>query len=205
MLEPDDQQAATVGAGGAAEGTGGAVAGYGGAGQATGGAGGTTYATGGIGGATSSTGGTGGGFLAGCQYPSCIWNLIRDCNASGPCTEDDSGSSGSAPMVYKLCCSGGVKEVATLNQSYTAIYGTLAVTKNGSKCYDVSVNASVGGSNVASYVWMAPDGQVVAKGSTMADGSVAIECSNGEYLVLSTGCSPDGSNSNSPANTGACQ
>ena len=214
MIEaPEDQRSSVVGAGGiagsavvATGGGGGAVESTGRKGgtinDATGGGDGGTYASGGEGDATSGTGGGGGGFLDGCQYPSCVWDLIRDCHADGPCTEDDSDSNG-VPKVYKLCCLNGVHETTTVNRSATTLYGTVAVTKNGLSCYEVNFKATLDGSEVARYVWTTSGGQVAATGSLASDDSVAIVCSNGETLTLPSGCPAAGSGSASSSN-GTC-
>jgi hypothetical protein len=215
MEAPEDEPSTSVGAGGVVGGTGIATDGAGAAVPATGGAGGTpgtlhaatggaagaTYSASGDGGAPGATGGAGGGFLGGCGYPSCIWNLIRDCNASGHCTEDDSGSD-SVPKVYKLCCANGVRETMTVNRAAATLDGTVAVSKNGSKCYDVNIRAALDGSQVA-YLWTTPDGQVAAKASLTSDESLAIVCPGGETLTLPSGCPADGSGGASPS-TGTC-
>jgi hypothetical protein len=213
MEAPEGQPSSWVGAGGIEGGTGFVTGGDGGAVESTGGKGGTindatggaaggTYAIGGDGGATNGTGGAGGGSLDGCQYPSCIWNLIRDCRANGPCTEDNSGSN-SVPKVYKLCCANGFNKTTTVNQSSTTLDGTVAVTKDGAKCYDVNVKAALDGSQVTRYVWTTPDGLVAANASLTSDDALAIVCTNGETLALRSGCPAAGSSSASPSN-GTC-
>jgi hypothetical protein len=200
----------TTGTGGATlptTGTGGATfaTGTGGATFQTTGTGGTSYATTATGGATSGTGGSGHGFLGDCEYPSCIWNLIRDCHPDGACTRDDSASS--APStVYKLCCDGGFNEIATLDQTSSTLHGTLTATRNGSKCYSVAVRAATGtgGTVLARYVWTTPDGQMPAGGTLTEDGSLVITCTNGETFTMAADCSPDGVSNNPPPSSGTC-
>ena len=130
-------------------------------------------------------------FIGGCAFPSCLWNLVRDCSADGQCTEDDTGAS--APvLIIKLCCSSGVTENIVVTTSTSAIVGTIAVAKNGKKCYDVGFTAAGDGSNAA-YVWKDPSGQAVAKGSLTSDGFMKVDCSNGESMLFSNACSLDGS------------
>jgi hypothetical protein len=209
----------TVGTGGTTITTGGSP-GTGGVATATGGTGGTTIAiagtggtpatggtggvratggtagrppTGGTGGAPA-TGGAGGGFIGSCEYPSCLWNLIRDCQVVGPCTEDDSGLSGGPTEVAELCCSNGVDERVTLRMEGSRFTGTVAVTKNGDKCYDVVITTRSDGDTV-DYAWLSPGGQTVAKSTiSMSDSDTpVINCANGESMPMPDECAPDGS------------
>jgi len=187
MEMPGNDTPGAGGAGGTLFATGGSA----GTSQSTGGYGGSIVAMGGSGGSASATGGAGGGFIGGCAYPSCLWNLIRDCSADGQCTEDDTGAN--APvLVIKLCCSNGVTENISVSASSTAIVGTVAVGKNGKKCYDVGFNAASDGSNAA-YAWKDASGQTVAKGTLTSDGSMAVTCANGDSMFISNDCSLDGS------------
>jgi len=168
------------------------VAGGAGGVPATGGSGGTP-ATGGSGGMPA-TGGAGGGFIGSCAYPSCLWNLIRDCQVAGPCTQDESQGAGALTEISELCCSNGVNELVTLRIQGSRVSGTVAVTKGGSKCYDVSITAS-GDGNTLYYAWLDPSSEVVAKATmAMMDSSdPVITCRNGETMTMTDSCAPDGS------------
>ena len=197
---------ATGGAGGAP-----ATGGTGGT-HATGGAGGTgvaggtggTHVTGGTGGAPT-TGGAGGGFIGSCTYPSCLWNLIRDCQVVGQCTQQDRQIAGGSTDITELCCSNGVDEIATLRTQGSLMAGTVTVTSNGNKCYDVSLTSSADGSTVY-YVWLDPTGQSVAKASlALMDSSPPIVyCGNGESMAMTSDCAPDGSQA-AVTTTGTCR
>ena len=191
------------GAAGSSEATGGTFWATGGTGGtlATGGTGGT-LATGGTGGmsatggagGTRATGGAGGGFIGSCAYSTCLWNLIRDCQVVGQCTQDELQVMGNSPGVTETCCSNGVDELVTLLVQGARITGTVAVTKNGNKCYDVNIMTTADGSTLY-YVWLDASGQTVAKASiAMTDSSTPIiYCGNGESMAMTDACAPDGS------------
>jgi hypothetical protein len=170
--------------------------------RATGGAGGVP-ATGGAGGAPA-TGGAGGGFIGSCTYPSCLWNLIRDCQVVGQCTQQDRQIAGGSTEITELCCSNGVDEIATLRM-LPPMTGTVTVTSNGNKCYDVNLTSSADGSTLY-YVWLDPAGQAVAKASlVLTDSSPPIiYCGNGESMEMTSDCAPDGSQA-AVTTTGTCR
>ena len=180
--------------------------------RATGGAGGTvvtggaggTHATGGTGGALA-TGGAGGGFIGSCTYPSCLWNLIRDCQVVGQCTQQDRQIAGGSTNITELCCSNGVDEIVTLRTQGSLMAGTVAVTSNGNKCYDVNLTSSADGSTLY-YAWLDPTGQSVAKASlALLDSSPPIiYCGNGESMAMTSDCAPDGSQA-AVTTTGTCR
>jgi hypothetical protein len=164
---------------------------------ATGGTSGTTNSTGGSGGAVYTTGGTGGGFVGGCEYPSCVWGLLRDCLPDGQCTQDDS-SGFSTTINEKICCGNGVSENVNLAMQASGNFaGTVTVTKNGQSCYSVELNISATAST-GTYVYRDAGGGLVAKASLMSDGSQVVECANGETLTLPSNCPPDGSGGQTP-------
>jgi hypothetical protein len=211
--EPEDELPAgtstggvrsTSGAAGTSAAMGGSPWASGGAGgiRTTGGAGGRP-ATGGMGGGPA-TGGTGGGFIGSCEYPSCLWDLIGDCQVAGPCTEDDSGLTGDLAESIEICCSNGVNERITFRAQGSGFTGTLAVTKNGNRCYDVSFATRADG-NTVDYAWLEPSGQAVAKASfAMTDSSFpVIYCANGESMLMTDECAPDGSQA-AEISTGTC-
>jgi hypothetical protein len=177
--------------GGGAVGTGGASLGTGGMAV---GAGGASIATGGVGGGTTlASGGAGGGIIGGCRYPSCLWNLVKDCLVIGQCTEE---SNPNAAIQQKLCCSNGVTEtVSVLTQSSGALSGTVTVTKGGAACYTVAFNGrfTSGNDTNATYAWIDPSGQVAVKGFMSDSKYVTLSCPNGETEQFSVDCSPDGS------------
>ena len=197
---------ATAGAGGAP-----ATGGTGGT-HATGGEGGTvvaggtggTHATGGTGGAPA-TGGAGGGVIGSCTYPSCLWNLIRDCQVVGQCTQQEWQIAGGSTDITELCCSNGVDEIVTMRTQGSLMTGTVTVTSNGNKCYDVNLTSSADGSTVY-YVWLDPTGQSVAKASlALMDSSPPIVyCGNGESMAMTSDCAPDGSQA-AVTTTGTCR
>jgi hypothetical protein len=154
--------------------------------HATGGAAGS-MSTGGAGGVTYATGGAGGGFVGDCEYPSCVWGLIRDCLPVGPCAQKDN-SSGSDTVV---CCSNGFNEEFPFMPTSTRTTGTIAISKNGKLCYDVAIDVSADNAS-GTYVYKDPAGAPVAKGSLMSDFSVVVSCNNGETLTLSVDCPLDG-------------
>jgi hypothetical protein len=188
---------ATGGTGGtlATGGTGGTVA--------TGGTGGTR-ATGGTAG-TPATGGAGGGFIGSCAYPSCLWNLIRGCQAVGQCTQQELQIAGGTTDLSELCCSNGVNEIVTIRTQGSILTGTVDVTSNGNKCYDVNLTTSADGSMLY-YVWLDPSGQSVAKASiAMTDSSTPIiYCGSGESMAMTSDCAPDGSQA-AVITTGTCR
>jgi len=175
--------------------------------------GGTSWATGGAGGApltggaggTPATGGAGGGFIGSCEYPSCLWNLIRDCLVVGPCTQQESQVAGGLTDISELCCSNGVNELVTLRMQSSKVTGSVAVSKNGSKCYDVSLATSGDGSTLY-YTWLDPSGQAVAKASIAMTSSSdpVITCGNGETMPMTNNCQPDGAQA-AVITTGTCQ
>jgi hypothetical protein len=169
---------------------------------ASGGTGGTP-ASGGTGG-TPASGGTGGGFIGSCEYPSCLWNLIRDCPVVGQCTEEASQLAGGSTNITELCCRNGVYELITFRTQGSRITGTVAVSKSGNKCYDVNITTSADG-NTAYYVWLDPSGQAVAKATiAMTDSSTPIvKCGNGESMPMTDVCAPDGSQA-AEITAGAC-
>jgi hypothetical protein len=204
---------AIVGTGGAVVGTGGAIVGTGGAavggaivgaggaggvsfgvGGANMGTGGARIATGGIdGGSTLGSGGSGGAILGGCRYPSCLWNLVKDCLVIGQCTEESNPSS---TIQQKLCCDNGVDEtVSVLTQSSSVLSGTVAVTKSGAACYTVSFSGRVtsGSEMNVTYAWIDPSGEIAAKGVMTNSKFVTLTCPNGETEQFPVDCSPDGS------------
>jgi hypothetical protein len=168
----------------------------------TGGTAGTFQATGGT---FWATGGTGGGFIGSCEYPSCLWNLIRDCQVVGPCTGEEAQPAGSSTDIWEDCCSNGVDELTTIQTQGSKVTATAAVTKNGNKCYDVNVTTSADGSTL-NYVWLDPSGQAVAKASISlwALGPSVIECGNGESMPMTNTCQPDGSQA-AVITTGTCR
>ncbi len=162
-------------------------------------------ATGGAGaGGTSATGGAGGGFLGSCEYPACLWSLIRDCLVEGPCSQQDSLLADGATQVTELCCSNGVDELVTVRTQGSRITATVAVTKKGNKCYDVQVSTRADGSAI-DYVWLDPGGRVVAKASMVMTSSSlpAVYCTNGESMTMTEDCAPDGSQE-AEVRTGTC-
>jgi hypothetical protein len=165
---------------------------------------GPASATGGTGGGPA-TGGAGGGFIGSCEYPSCLWDLIRDCQVAGPCTEDDSGLSGSTTEYIELCCANGVNELITIRTEGSRFRGTVAVTKSGNKCYDVNIGTRADGTAV-DYAWLDPSGQTVAKTTLLLTGSdtPVVNCANGESMVMPDQCAPDGSQQ-AEVTTGSCQ
>jgi hypothetical protein len=218
MLDQPEDNSPTTSVGGAAAQT---SSGSGGAAHASGGAGGTTHASGGSAGAThasggsagansggvggmpSTIGGSGGGVANGCMYPSCVWNLLRDCYPDGQCTQESSSSSGLTYDVA-LCCSNGVNESIHLNVPLSGnMTGTVTITKHGQGCYSVVVSEPIT-SMTATYTYKDTSGTTVAKATTMSDGSTDIVCNDGESLTLPTYCNPDGSTSSMTTTTGTC-
>jgi hypothetical protein len=203
----------TGGSAGTSEATGGTFLATGGMGgtHATGGMGGT-HATGGTGGSPAAggtggspaMGGTGGGFIGSCEYPSCLWNLIHDCLVAGQCTQDDSVLADGSTEITKLCCSNGTNELVTWQTQGSRHTGSVGVTKNGNKCYDVNITTSGDGTTI-SYVWLDPSGQAVVKTSIgMADsGPPVLQCGNGESMPMASECAPDGSQA-AEITTGTC-
>ena len=165
--------------------------------------GGTSWAGGGSGG-TPASGGSGGGVIGSCEYPSCLWNLIRDCLVVGQCSEQASQLAGGSTNITELCCRNGVDELITFRTQGSRITGTVAVTKDGNKCYDVNITTSADG-NTAYYVWLDSNGQTVAKATiAMTDSSAPIvKCGNGESMPMTDACSPDGSQA-AEVTTGTC-
>lgn len=161
----------------------------------------TYWATGGA----PATGGAGGGVIGSCTYPSCLWNLIRDCQVVGQCTQQDRQIAGGSTDITELCCSNGVDEIVTLRTQGSLMAGTVTVTSNGNKCYDVNLTSSADGSTVY-YVWLDPTGQSVAKASlALMDSSPPIVyCGNGESMAMSSDCAPDGSQA-AVTTTGTCR
>ena len=214
MLDtPEDDPPTLQGTGGApvTGGTAGTPVTTGGTSWAGGGSGGTpasggsggTPASGGSGG-TSASGGSGGGVIGSCEYPSCLWNLIRDCLVVGQCSEQASQLAGGSTNITELCCRNGVDELITFRTQGSRITGTVAVTKDGNKCYDVNITTSADG-NTAYYVWLDSNGQTVAKATiAMTDSSAPIvKCGNGESMPMTDACSPDGSQA-AEVTTGTC-
>jgi hypothetical protein len=194
---------AVVGTGGAIFGAGGAIVGVGGvgaggvsfgAGGANMGTGGARIATGGIdGGSTLGSGGSGGAILGGCRYPSCLWNLVKDCLVIGQCTEESNPSS---TIQQKLCCDNGVGQtVSVLTQSSIVLSGTVVVTKGGAACYTVifTGRTTSGNEMTATYAWIDPSGQIAVKGVMSDSKFVTLTCPNGETEQFPVDCSPDGS------------
>ncbi len=189
--------------------------------HATGGTGGT-HATSGMGGSPATSGmggspaaggtggspamgGTGGGFIGSCEYPSCLWNLIHDCLVAGQCTQDDSVLADGSTEITKLCCNNGTNELVTWQTQGSRHTGSVGVTKNGNKCYDVNITTSGDGTTI-SYVWLDPSGQAVVKTSIgrMADsGPPVLQCGNGESMPMASECAPDGSQA-AEITTGTC-
>jgi hypothetical protein len=205
MDMPEDDLPALPGTGGVPTptvGTAGTSAATGGTSWGGGGAGGAP-ASGGAGG-TPTTVGTGGGFIGSCEYPSCLWNLIRDCLAVGLCTQEKSQLPNDTDTT-KLCCSNGTSEFVTQRKQGSRLTGTVAVTKNGNKCYDVNFTTS-GDGNTYNYVWFDPSGQAVVKASIATTGSSTptLQCGNGESMPMTSECAPDGSQA-AEITTGTCQ
>ena len=162
---------------------------------------GTYWATGGA----PATGGAGGGVIGSCTYPSCLWNLIRDCQVVGQCTQQEWQIAGGSTDITELCCSNGVDEIVTMRTQGSLMTGTVTVTSNGNKCYDVNLTSSADGSTVY-YVWLDPTGQSVAKASlALLDSSPPIVyCGNGESMAMTSDCAPDGSQA-AVTTTGTCR
>lgn len=149
------------------------------------------------------TGGAGGGVIGRCAYVSCLWDLIRDCNAAGPCIREDSSVTGTE-VLSRLCCENGVDEAIKMSVLPTGSFtGAMSVTRKGKQCYIVQFDFNTDMSS-GSFVWIDPKGEVVAKGRPVGgDGAVRIDCANGDSQTLPAGCSPDGSNS-SQITSGKC-
>lgn len=204
-----------IGTGGASEGVGGAILGTGGAGFGTGGAGfgtggasfgtgGASFGTGGAilgtggaslgtGGSSLASGGTGGGGAVGCAYPSCLWNLIKDCLVTGPCTREDVGTTG---VQQRLCCSNGVTQIVSIQTTASSgLSGTMSITKDGARCYTVDVTGRVlpSGDVRATYTWLDPSGRVALTGELSNSDFVALTCPGEAPVEFDINCSADGS------------
>jgi hypothetical protein len=133
----------------------------------------------------------------GCNFPSCLADLLATCTPSGTCVEQVDLATYSS----NVCYSNGVKELMSMDPT-TGV--ALVTFKNGSTtCFTLEEVASASGTS-SSLTIKNGSGQTVATGTNNSGGTTTITCTGGQPVTFDSSCDPTSAAATTDCAEGSC-